>query len=127
MFEDCRSGSLRVNERHKWILKSSQSGAGPSELAGGRGRSAQSAAATVAATGTSGLSPGRREVVRRPGRDGAAALASLTAGGGRKGLGSARTGGDAEVSGGCASGEGVRVPSRPARPARTFPFAAFKS
>lgn len=92
MFEECRSGSLRVKERHEWILKSSQSGAGRTELAGGRGAECTEsapAAATVAATAASGLSPGRRNVVRL---DGTASRALLTTGGGRKGFRSASEG-----------------------------------
>lgn len=73
-------------------------------------------------------------MVRLPGRDGAAAPASLTTGGGRKGLGAARGAqgeGDAEVGEGPLGRSAAGVPARPlpARASRSqrHPQAAFKS
>lgn len=95
MFEECRSGSLRVKERHEWFLKSSQSGAGRTELAGGRGRSARSQRPRLPLSRpllSLALARGRRDVVRQLGHDGTASRALLTTGGGRKGFRSASEG-----------------------------------
>lgn len=77
MFEECRSGSPRVKETHKWILKSFPER--DSRREGTECAESERAAATVAATQGRPL-----DLVRLTGRDGPAARASLTAGGGRK-------------------------------------------
>jgi hypothetical protein len=122
VFEECRSGSARVKETHKWILKSFPEERGcPEGRDGVRGVSAGGCHCRC-------HSRGRRDVVRLPGRDGAAARASLTTGGGRKGPGTAH-GGDAKVGGGPlgrSAAESPRVPSQRARPVRSVPPGCFQ-
>lgn len=77
MFEECRSGSPRVKETHKWILKSFPERGCPEGRDRVRG---------VRAGGCHRRCHSGRplDLVRLTGRDGPAARASLTAGGGRK-------------------------------------------
>lgn len=77
VFEECRSGSPRVKETHKWILKSFPERDCPE----GRDR-----VHGVRAGGCHRRRHSGRplDLVRLTGRDGPAARASLTAGGGRK-------------------------------------------